>query len=41
MGGVIEEASREGEVVGSIPYRKYCAKNTAPWDFDIDGQGLP
>jgi hypothetical protein len=44
MGGVIEEATREGEVGGSNPTsrvaREFCAKNAGTCKFDGDERAL-
>jgi hypothetical protein len=40
IGGVIEEATREGEVAGLIATsrvpREFCAKNIVTYDLDAD-----
>jgi hypothetical protein len=41
MGGVVEEATREGEVVWVLVAREFCVKNAVSCDFDGDGWVSP
>jgi hypothetical protein len=41
MGGMVEEATREGEIVWALVTREFCAKNAVTCHFDGGGWVSP